>query len=126
MVAPTSYSILTFFDSILIVTLLLLAWKLLSSEDIFTAVILFISFGLLMALAWVRMRAPDVALAEAAQTDVHVLPLTTCTPSTYQISCTHAPARCLGTASWKWRVLKSGPGPVLALRTCHQPRLKLA
>lgn len=61
-----TYSILTFFDIILVLTLLWLGWQLLSSEDIFKAVILFISFGLLMALAWVRMRAPDVALAEAA------------------------------------------------------------
>jgi energy-converting hydrogenase B subunit D len=28
--------------------------------------VLFIAFGLLMALAWVRLGAPDVALAEAA------------------------------------------------------------
>lgn len=61
-----TYSILTLFDIILVLTLLWLGWRLLSSEDIFKAVILFISFGLLMALAWVRMRAPDVALAEAA------------------------------------------------------------
>jgi len=61
-----SYSILTFFDLILVLTLLSLSWHLLNSEDIFKAVVLFISFGLLMALAWVRMRAPDVALAEAA------------------------------------------------------------
>ncbi len=61
-----SYSILTCFDIILVLTLLWLGWRLLNSEDIFKAVILFISFGLLMALAWVRMRAPDVALAEAA------------------------------------------------------------
>lgn len=59
-------SILALFDIILVLTLLWLGWRLLSSEDIFKAVILFISFGLLMALAWVRMRAPDVALAEAA------------------------------------------------------------
>ena len=61
-----SYSLLTAFDIVLISTLLWLAWKMLRSEDIFKAVVLFISFGLLMALAWVRMRAPDVALAEAA------------------------------------------------------------
>ena len=61
-----SYSILTLFDTILVLTLLWLGWRLLSSEDIFKAIILYISFGLLMALAWVRMRAPDVALAEAA------------------------------------------------------------
>ncbi len=61
-----TYNILTLFDIILITTLLLLAWEVLSSENIFTGVVLFISFGLVMALAWVRMRAPDVALAEAA------------------------------------------------------------
>ncbi len=64
--ASMSYSILTLFDITLVLTMLWLAWRLLSSADIFKAVVLFISFGLLMALAWVRMRAPDVALAEAA------------------------------------------------------------
>lgn len=66
MVQAMNYSILTLFDVLLVLTLLWLAWRLLSTEDIFKAVVLFISFGLLMALAWVRMRAPDVALAEAA------------------------------------------------------------
>ena len=66
MVSAMNYSILTLFDVLLVLTLLWLAWRLLSTEDIFKAVVLFISFGLLMALAWVRMRAPDVALAEAA------------------------------------------------------------
>ncbi len=58
--------ILLLFDILLVMTLLLLAWQSLNTEDIFKAVVLFISFGLLMALAWVRLRAPDVALAEAA------------------------------------------------------------
>ncbi|MCB2181541.1 MAG: DUF4040 domain-containing protein [Desulfobulbaceae bacterium] len=58
--------IISLFDIVLVITLLWLAWSMLSTEDIFKAVVLFISFGLLMALAWVRMRAPDVALAEAA------------------------------------------------------------
>ena len=61
-----TYFILTLFDIVLISTLLWLAWKMLRSEDMFKAVVLFISFGLLMAVAWVRMRAPDIALAEAA------------------------------------------------------------
>ena len=61
-----TYFILTLFDIMLALTLLWLGWQLLDSEDVFKAVVLFISFGLLMALAWVRMRAPDVALAEAA------------------------------------------------------------
>jgi len=58
--------LLACFDILLVATLLALAWQLLRSEDIFKAVILFISFGLLMSIAWVRMHAPDVALAEAA------------------------------------------------------------
>jgi uncharacterized MnhB-related membrane protein len=54
------------FDSLLIIVLLWLAWLLLSSADLFKAIVLFIAFGLVMALAWVRLDAPDVALAEAA------------------------------------------------------------
>ena len=65
MVTNMTY-LLAGFDILLVATLLWLAWRLLTSENIFTAVVLFISFGLLMALAWVRLRAPDVALAEAA------------------------------------------------------------
>lgn len=54
------------FDFILCLTLIWLAWHVLASQDLFKAVVLFISFGLLMALSWVRLQAPDVALAEAA------------------------------------------------------------
>ena len=54
------------FDGLLGLSLLWLAWQLLVSEDLFRAVVLFIAFGLLMALAWVRLEAPDIALAEAA------------------------------------------------------------
>jgi energy-converting hydrogenase B subunit D len=54
------------FDLLLGVTLLWLAWRVLSSPDLFKAVVLFIVFGLLMALAWTRLDAPDIALAEAA------------------------------------------------------------
>ena len=61
-----TFFFLTLFDILLILTMLWLAWCLLDTEDIFKAVVLFISFGLLVALAWVRLRAPDVALAEAA------------------------------------------------------------
>jgi multisubunit Na+/H+ antiporter MnhB subunit len=56
----------TIFDLILLLTLLWLAWQMLASADLFKAVVLFISFGLLLALAWVRLDAPDVALAEVA------------------------------------------------------------
>jgi multisubunit Na+/H+ antiporter MnhB subunit len=53
-------------DTVLGLTLLWLAWRALNSPDLFKAIVLFISFGLLMALVWVRLNAPDVALAEAA------------------------------------------------------------
>lgn len=61
-----SYYIFTIFDILLVLSMVWIVWHLLGTEDIFKAVVLFISFGLMMALAWVRMRAPDVALAEAA------------------------------------------------------------
>ena len=54
------------FDGLLSIALLWLAWRSLNSPDLFKAIVLFIAFGLLMALAWVRLEAPDVALAEAA------------------------------------------------------------
>ncbi len=54
------------FDGLLALTLLWLAWRALRSPDLFTAIVLFIAFGLVMALAWVRLQAPDIALAEAA------------------------------------------------------------
>jgi multisubunit Na+/H+ antiporter MnhB subunit len=41
------------------------AWALLS-RLIFTAIVGFIAYGLLLALLWVRLNAPDVALTEAA------------------------------------------------------------
>ncbi|MBL1432678.1 MAG: hypothetical protein COC09_02740 [Gammaproteobacteria bacterium] len=54
------------FDSLLVLCLFWLAGRALASPDLFKAIVLFIAFGLLMALAWVRLDAPDVALAEAA------------------------------------------------------------
>ncbi|MDF1529204.1 MAG: DUF4040 domain-containing protein, partial [Sedimenticola sp.] len=54
------------FDILLVFLLLWLAWLVISSEDLFKAIVLFVAFGLLMALVWVRLEAPDIALAEAA------------------------------------------------------------
>jgi len=54
------------FDVTLGCTLMWLAWRTLASEDLFKGIVLFIAFGLLMALVWVRLDAPDIALAEAA------------------------------------------------------------
>jgi len=54
------------FDLVLGIGLICLAWWTLFCADLFKAIVLFITFGLLMALLWVRLEAPDVALAEAA------------------------------------------------------------
>ncbi len=54
------------FDLLLSLTLLALAVAALSSRDPRRGVILFITFGLLLALVWARLRAPDLALTEAA------------------------------------------------------------
>ena len=54
------------FDGVLALVLLGLAWQLLRSPNLFKAVVLFISFGLMLSLAWVRLNAIDIALAEAA------------------------------------------------------------
>lgn len=54
------------FDLVLAILLTTLAWGTLTSRELFRAVVLFIAFGFLMALAWVRLAAPDLALAEAA------------------------------------------------------------
>lgn len=53
-------------DGVLAVVLVWLAWSALTGADLFRAVVLFIAFGLAMAIAWVRLDAPDIALAEAA------------------------------------------------------------
>lgn len=54
------------FDLLLAVGLVILAWRSLQAPHLFTGVVMFIAFGLLMALSWVRLDATDIALAEAA------------------------------------------------------------
>ena len=58
--------LLTLFDLLLSASLVGLALAALTSREPRKAVTLFIAFGLLLALVWARLRAPDVALAEAA------------------------------------------------------------
>jgi energy-converting hydrogenase B subunit D len=53
-------------DTLLVLILLWLAWAALASRDLFRGIVLFIAFGLVLAMAWARLGAPDVALAEAA------------------------------------------------------------
>lgn len=54
------------FDLVLAASLLWSAWRALASPNLFQCVVLFIVFGLLMTIAWARLAAPDIALAEAA------------------------------------------------------------
>jgi uncharacterized MnhB-related membrane protein len=54
------------FDYLLIATLLLIAAGALTGTKLFKSAVLFIAFGLFMAVGWVRLAAPDIALAEAA------------------------------------------------------------
>ncbi len=63
---PTGPSLtLAAFDALLALAIVALAVGATAVRDLFTAVVLFIALGLLMALAWVRLAAPDLALAEA-------------------------------------------------------------
>ncbi|MHC1768121.1 MAG: Na(+)/H(+) antiporter subunit B [Verrucomicrobiia bacterium] len=57
---------LAIFDWMLIAGIVALSIRSLNDPDLFRAIIQFIVFGLFMAIVWVRLRAPDVALAEAA------------------------------------------------------------
>lgn len=52
-------------DALLAASLILVGWQALASAAAFRAIALYVAFGLLMTLAWVRLDAIDVALAEA-------------------------------------------------------------
>ncbi len=58
-------SVMELFDGLLCLGLLGLAWGTVISTGLFRSVVLFMAFGLLMAVAWTRLDAPDLALAEA-------------------------------------------------------------
>ncbi|WP_405235028.1 Na(+)/H(+) antiporter subunit B [Lentisalinibacter orientalis] len=53
-------------DFVLVLVLLWVAWAALWSRDLFRGIVLFIAFGMVLALVWIRLGAPDVGLAEAA------------------------------------------------------------
>ncbi|HVL76973.1 MAG TPA: DUF4040 domain-containing protein [Noviherbaspirillum sp.] len=54
------------FDLLLSAALIWSAIRAITVADLFRAVVMFIVFGLLVALVWARLDAPDIALAEAA------------------------------------------------------------
>jgi energy-converting hydrogenase B subunit D len=53
-------------DAVLVLLLVGLALRLLHTRDLFEAIVLFVAYGLTLALGWVRVGAADLALAEAA------------------------------------------------------------
>lgn len=54
------------FDLLLAVALLWSGWRALFSVPLARALVMFIVFGLVMALVYARLSAPDLGLAEAA------------------------------------------------------------
>lgn len=54
------------FDLLLMSAVVLVAVRAIHAPRLFTGVVLYIAFGLLLSLVWVRLGAPDLALTEAA------------------------------------------------------------
>ncbi len=54
------------FDAAMVLLLWALGWMACSTQSARRAITLFVAFGLLLALVWARLSAPDLALAEAA------------------------------------------------------------
>ncbi len=59
-------TIIRLFDVLLALLLLWLAWRAVTDRTLFRAVVSFVALGLVLALTWFRLAAPDLALAEAA------------------------------------------------------------
>jgi len=53
-------------DGLIAAAILVVAMATVAARGAFTAVALFIAYGLLLSFAWVRLGAPDIALTEAA------------------------------------------------------------
>jgi energy-converting hydrogenase B subunit D len=53
-------------DGFLVIGMVSLAVACLTSKDLFKAIVLFVSLGLMVTLSWARLDAWDVAIAEAA------------------------------------------------------------
>lgn len=53
-------------DALLALALVLLALQVVTGRSLFRGIVMFVVFGVVMALVWARLGAPDLALAEAA------------------------------------------------------------
>ncbi len=54
------------FDGVLALLIVVLAWRCVTAGDLYLGIVVFIVMGLMLALSWARLDAPDLALAEAA------------------------------------------------------------
>lgn len=54
------------FDVLLAASLVGVGWQALMGRDLYRSIIIFLIFGVLLAITWARLDAPDLALAEAA------------------------------------------------------------
>lgn len=53
-------------DMVLALSLVVLAWQTLIGRGLFRGLVMFVVFGLTLALIWARLGSPDLAMAEAA------------------------------------------------------------
>lgn len=53
-------------DGLIAVTMLAMAWRLMTDPNLYRAIVLFVALGLFLAISWTRLAAPDIALADAA------------------------------------------------------------
>lgn len=54
------------FDLLIAISLIGISIRIILAKEHFQAIVLFITFGLFLALAWTRLNSPDIAIAEAA------------------------------------------------------------
>lgn len=56
----------TILNSLLLIFLIVCAVAVARTRDLLSAVIIFASYSLIMAVIWLRLEAPDIAITEAA------------------------------------------------------------
>ena len=66
MESATVIDLATAIDVAIVVGLVVLAWRSLLGPGLFRGIVMYVVFGLLLAVAWARLGSPDLAMAEAA------------------------------------------------------------
>ena len=55
-----------FFEMILLLSLVVCAVSVAFTRDLFTSIVIFMSYSLIMCVLWVLLQSPDLAITEAA------------------------------------------------------------